>query len=206
MGRQFDGYVGILLEYLHESVESLSRFGTQRSFVEIVEYIVYQHRRSYRCERKLQHVFVRLVALRHRYLFLMIQKTLACGEEYIFGAGLQYALKRAVATHAQLLVGAVAAHHIHQCGWQFVAVLLVHPSLHALYNLRIFKTIYVVPSAAVVAVGCKEATVVHTLECHTEVVGLRIERIAGMFYVVFAVLANGGNEYVESAHARMTVA
>ena len=136
----------------------------------------------------------------------MIQKTLARGEEYIFGTGFQNALKRTVATHAQLLVGAVAAHHIHQCGGQLVAVLLVHPSFHALYNLRIFKAIYVVPSAAVVAVGCKESAIVYSLERHSEVVGLRIERIAGMLYVVFAVLANGGNEYVESAHARMAVA
>ena len=154
----------------------------------------------------MQHVFVRLVVLRHRYLFLMIQKTLACGKEYIVGAGFQNALKRAVAAHTQLLVGAVAAHHIHQCGGQFVAVLLVHPSFYALYYFGIVKAEDMVPSAAVVAVGCKESAVVHSLERHAEVVGLRIERIAGMFYVVFAVLANCGNEYVESAHARMTVA
>ena len=62
-----------------------------------------------------------------------------------------------------------------------------------------------VPSTSVVTVRREEATVVNSLERHAEVVALRIERIARVRHVVLAVLADGGNEDVESSHAGMTV-
>ena len=46
----------------------------------------------------------------------------------------------------------------------------------------------------------------YALERHPEVVGLRVERIAGVADVILAVLSHRGYEDVESAHARVAVA
>ena len=135
----------------------------------------------------------------------MIEITLACCQEDIVHVGIDNLLKRAVTLHRYLLVCAVVAHHIHLRGRQFVAFHLIHPTLHGLYNLRKFKAIYMVPSSGIVAVGREVAPVVRPLERHAEVISLRIERITGMFEMVFMVFSHLSYEYVESTKARMAV-
>ena len=135
----------------------------------------------------------------------MIKKSLAGSEQNIVDARCQHIVERTVTLYAYFLVGAVRSDNVDEGSWQFVAVLLIHPTLHALYYLRVLKAVDMVPSTSVVTVRREEATVVNSLECHAEVVALRIERIAGVRHVVLAVLADGGDEDVESSHAGMAV-
>ena len=135
----------------------------------------------------------------------MVEESLAGSEQNIVDARCQYIVERTVTLYAYFLIGAVRSDNVDEGGWQFVAVLLIYPSLHALYYFRVLKAVDMVPSSAVVTVRREEATVVNSLERHAEVVALRIERIARVRHVVLAVLADGGNEDVESSHAGMTV-
>lgn len=83
--------------------------------------------------------------------FLMVKESLASGEEYIVGARFQYLLERAIAFYAQFLVSSVGAYKVDKSRWELVSILLVHPTLYALYNLRILKTVYMVPSSTVIS-------------------------------------------------------
>ena len=63
-----------------------------------------------------------------------------------------------------------------------------------------------VPSTPIVAVGGEIATIVHSLESHAEVVGLRVEGIARMFKMIAMILAHTSNEDIVATQARMAVA
>ena len=63
-----------------------------------------------------------------------------------------------------------------------------------------------IPTSAVTTIAGEEASVVLSLKSHSEVIALRIERIAWMLYGPSACQRVGfGDEDVKSAHAGMTV-
>ena len=82
----------------------------------------------------------------------MVKEALAGGQEHILDTWREHLLERAIALHAQLQVGAISAYHIHLCGGQLVALLLIHPALHALNNLGVLKAVYVVVATTIATV------------------------------------------------------
>ena len=102
----------------------------------------------------------------------MVEITFAGGQHDVVHIGLYDLCERTVALHAEFQVGAVVAYHVYLCGRKFVALLLIHPSLHGLYDFGIVKTVDMVPTSAVAPVGREESPVESALESHAEVVAL----------------------------------
>ena len=100
----------------------------------------------------------------------MVQETFAGAQENVVNAWGYNLCERAIALHAEFLVGAVVTHHIDKCLGQFVAVFLVHPALHCLHHLVLLERVYMVPAACVAAVRAEVAPVVDTLEGHAEII------------------------------------
>ena len=71
-------------------------------------------------------MLIRLVRGPYAQFLLVVEKSLACGKEYIVGARIKLSLKRAIALHAKLLVGAVGPHKINHSRRQLVAILLAY--------------------------------------------------------------------------------
>ena len=138
----------------------------------------------------------------------MVEIAPAGGEKEVAHAGLHRLLERTVGKHAYLLVRAVAAHHIHHCIGQFVAVLLIHPALHRLQHFGIREFENLVPAASARgAVGRKETSVVQALERDAEIVGKGVHwrrQVLYLPHVAHSVLS--GAVKVESAHAAAPVA
>ena len=206
MRRKLYRHVRILVKQLHQFVERSRRLRSERSLVEVVEDIVDEHRCRDGSKWELHHVFLRLLSRFYAQFLLMVEESLARCEEDIVDVRVNHIVERAIALHAHLLVRAVRSDDVHKCLRQFVAVLLVHPTLHVLHNLRVLKAVYLVPSPAVVAVRREVAAVVHTFERHAEVVALRVERIPRMFNGVATVLIRRCDVDVQTTHAHMTVA
>ena len=108
----------------------------------------------------------------------MVEESLAGGEQHIVHARLYLLGEGAVASDAEFLVGAIVSHDIYLCGRQFIAVLLVHPALHRLYDVGVEEAVDVVEASAVASVAAEVSLVLHSLEGHAEVVALRVEREA----------------------------
>ena len=77
----------------------------------------------------------------------MIQVALAGSQYHVVHSRLYLLSKRSVASHAEFQVGAIVTHHIHLCSSQFVAILLVHPTLYGLYNLWVEEAVNMVESS-----------------------------------------------------------
>ena len=135
----------------------------------------------------------------------MVEESLAGAQEDVVDAGLYLLYKRAVASHADLLIRTVVAHHINQSGRQFVAVFLINPTLHGLYHLCFLKRVDMVPSARIATIAGEVAAVVQSFEGHAEVVAGRIEGEARMLQL-FEVGGVFQNKDIQSAHAGMSVA
>ena len=178
MGTQFDGHIGILVEQFYQFVECFRTLGREIGLVKLIEDIIYQHRRRDRGQRKLQHMLFALVRGLHAQFFAVVEKALTRSHEQIVHARLHHLLKRTVAFHAHLSVGAVAAHDIDLCRRQFVAFHLVDPPFYRLHDFGIVKRVDVVEAPSVSAVGGEKAAVVRPFERHAEIVTLGIERIA----------------------------
>ena len=114
----------------------------------------------------------------HAYLLLMVQIALASAQQHVIYVGLNLLHKRAIATHAELQVGAIVAHHIHLGSGQFVAVMLVHPTLDGLHNLGIIEAVDVVEPTQIATIGTEETLIKLALEGHAEIVGLGVQRVA----------------------------
>ena len=114
----------------------------------------------------------------------MVQETLTRAQEHIIHSRLDLLGKRTVALDAQLEVCTVVAHHIHLACRQFVTILLVHPTRHRLDDFRVVERIDVVPAFAVATIRREKSLVLQSLEGHSKVVTLRVQRIARMFQLV----------------------
>ena len=67
-----------------------------------------------------------------------------------------------------------------------------------------------VPATGVATVGAEIATIVQSLECHAEVVTLRVQGVARMLYLIggvccVAIAHDVSDVDVQSSHARMSV-
>ena len=107
----------------------------------------------------------------------MIEIPLAGAKQDIIDQRLHFLFEGAVATHAQLEVSAVVAHHVDESFGQFVAVLLVDPTLDGERHLGMFEGQDVVPSASIATIGGEVAAIVQTLEGDAEVVAAGIHRV-----------------------------
>ena len=208
MRRQFYGYVRVFFQHLCQAVECLARVFCEVGFVKFVEHVAHEHGNADARQRELQHVLafhLRRVGSKRRGV---VEIAPARGEKQIVHARLHRLLERAVGKHAQFLVRAVAAHHIHHCLGQFVAVLLIYPALHRLQHFGIRKFENLVPaSSARGAVGGEETTVVQALERDAEIVGKGVHRRGQVLHfprVAQSVLC--GAVKVEAAHSAASVA
>ena len=113
----------------------------------------------------------------------MVQVALAVGHDDVVHAGLDFLRERAVALDAQLEIGAVVADHVHLGLRQLVAFGLIDPALDGLDDFRVVERVDVVPALAVATVAGEVALVLQPFKRHAEVVALRVERVAGMFYL-----------------------
>lgn len=93
-------------------------------------------------------------------------------QQHIVDIRLDLLRERAVTLDTQFQVGAVVAHEVYNSLWQLIALLLIHPSLHGLDDLRVLERVYMVPSMGIATVRGEEALVQHSLEGHAEVVTL----------------------------------
>ena len=117
-----------------------------------------------------------------------------------------YFAERTVEFEQHLFVGTVVTNHVHLTLWQFVTVLLVHPSGDGLDHFGAFKGEYLVPSTSVGAIGGEVSTIVEAVERHAEVVAVRIDRIGQVVNV--PTLGSGvkaGAINVETAHAHFSI-
>ena len=104
----------------------------------------------------------------------MIKKALASAKQNVIDIRLYLYNKRAVALHADFLVCAIVSDHVDERLRQFVAVLLVNPSLNGEDIFGKLETVDVVPSVTIVAIAREESAVVNAIERKTEVIALRI--------------------------------
>ena len=116
----------------------------------------------------------------HADLLLMVQKSLTGSQQHVVHARLDFLCKRSVTAYAEFQVRTVVAHHIYLCGRQLIAVLLIHPAFHGLYDLRIVEAVDVVVAALVATTGTEESLITLALERHAEVITLGVEREAGV--------------------------
>ena len=79
--------------------------------------------------------------------------------------------KRTVALDRQFPVGSIVAYYHHLGGRKFVAVFFVNPSLHRGDDFRILERIDMIVATAILSVGREEASVVWSLEGHSEIIG-----------------------------------
>ena len=132
------------------------------------------------------------------------EKALAGGQKKIVHAGGERLLKRPVGEHAKLEVGAVAAHHIHFGGREFVSVLLVDPPLDVLQHFGIGELEEFVPAtSAGGAVGTEKSPVVEAFKGDAKVVGGRVHGYGQVVY--FPLVGHGvlrGAVEVEPSEAR----
>ena len=177
MRRQFYGYVRVFFQHLCQAVECLARVLREVGFVKFVEHVAHEHWNADARQRELQHVLAFHLRRVGSKRCGVVEIAPAGGEKEVAHAGLHRLLERTVGKHAYLLVRAVAAHHIHHCIGQFVAVLLIHPALHRLQHFGIREFENLVPTASArCAVGRKETSVVQALKRDAEVVGKGVHR------------------------------
>ena len=60
--------------------------------------------------------------------------------------------KRTVTAHTQFQICAVVTYHIYLGGSQLIAILLIHPTLHRLDNLRVIETVDMVIASRIASV------------------------------------------------------
>ena len=114
---------------------------------------------------------------------------------------MNHLFERTVTLDGKFQVGAVVAHHIYLCCRQLVAFHLVNPSFNRLYDFRTIKRIDMIPSFSVAAITGEEAAIMNAFKRTTEVIALRIERIARMFDVPSAVFTHFGDIDIQTAHS-----
>ena len=149
MGRKFYGDVGILVEQFHEFVERCHRLRTQCRLIEIVEDVVNKHWCHDRCKRELQHSVFRLCRSLHPELLLVVEIAFASAKQHIVNVGFYLLGERAIALYVQFEVSSIVTHHIDDGCRKLVAILLIHPTSHCLYNLRIVEAEDVVITACI---------------------------------------------------------
>ena len=139
--------------------------------------------------------------------FLVVQVALASTQENVVHKGSDFLLKRSVTPDTQLLIRTVVTHHIDKSFGQFIAVLLVHPSLDGMHHIGTFERHNMIPSACIASVGTEEASVMQSLEGHAEVVAITVHGHLQVFYLpVSGYSVASGPEEIKSAHADMSVA
>ena len=138
---------------------------------------------------------------------LMVQITGTGSQEDIVYVGRYLLHKRSVAMYAQLLIGTIVAYHIDKTLGQFVAVLLIYPSLHRVNDLRTFKRHDVVPSTGISSAGAEEASVMQTLEGHAKVVSTTVHGYLQILYLPVACHSIAfGLEDIQTTHTYVSVA
>src|SRR5574344_399187 len=182
MSTEFDGDVGVFVEQFHQLVEGCGGFRAQCRLVEIIEDIVDKHWGGDRGKRELQCIFLRFLHWFHLQRLRVIEIALACTEDGILHPWFYLLFKRTVTLHTYFYVCPVVTYHIYQGLRQFISILLIHPSLHRLYYLGIYKRVDMIPSAGIATIRREEAPVKQSLESHSEVIALRVERVSGMLY------------------------
>ena len=135
----------------------------------------------------------------------MIEETITHCQDDIVHARLHHIFERAIATHSEAQVSAVSAHYSRFASGELIAILLIYPSADGLHYLWIIEGIDMVPSSSIATIAGEESLIELSLEGHSEVIALRIERITWVGKMIFAILAHCGNEYIQSSEAGMPI-
>ena len=200
------GYISIVLEKLNKLVECRTRIISEFCTVEFIKNIPYEHGRIDRRQREIDRVARGMLNGIDSQLLLVIQKAVACGKEHIFHTGFDNLLETAVAFQPELHVCSVISYHVNRGLGKFVAILLINPTGNGMHHFGTLKRINMIPTAPVLTIAAEKATVVHTLESHSEIITGGIDRRRKYFHLPSIVHRVGmGAINVKSSHAGMTV-
>ena len=135
----------------------------------------------------------------------MVEIAFTGAQEYVAHMRLYFLCEGTIASHTQLQIRTIIAHHIHQSFGQFITILLIHPSLHGLQYLGTFEGHDMVPSSCISSAGTEIAPVMESLKGHSEVVPVAVHRVFEVLHGPLSCAVAKGLEDVQSAHAGMSI-